>query len=69
MHGCSSQLYRILAGDFEPSVCFLIRERRIAMLYGRWCRINDERMLRGDSSFPVYKNEGKVVVLEEGGLS
>lgn len=39
------------------------------MLYGRWCRINDERMLRGDSSFPVYKNEGKVVVLEEGGLS
>ena len=69
VHGCSSQLYRILAGDFEPSVCFLIRERRIAMLYGRWCRINDERMLRGDSSFPVYKNEGKVVVLEEGGLS
>lgn len=69
MHGCNSRLYHCLAGDFEPSSCFLIREMRVATLYGQWCRVNDERMLRGDSSFPLYKNEGKVVVLEEGGLS
>lgn len=67
--GCNSRLYHFLADDFEPLVCFLIREMRVTTLYGQWCRISDEHMLRGNSSFPLYKNEGKVVVLQEGGLS